>query len=651
MKNRTRIIKSVAIITTILLAAFILSCGGGGSSVSNSGVTKVTVNIGESKLASFADKLWGKSSSAIPSNVAAVRIVISGDGTVFFDNTFNVAGSTQIVESFDVPNGLNRDFFAVAMDTNEASLFQGDTKADLDGTPRDITIQMESVTLDVTGAWSLFHTQQTPQVHSEEGPDFFNFIQSGNSVTFSFIDDGGNLKTGNGSVDGNNIQLNFVNTDDCNNPSTIALTGTISQDGNTMTGTYSRPGTSGNCAAGETGTWHVTKALTPAFNISGNWTGFRTPQGGTESDPACFTFTQAGSYLTFSGDIIGSGILSSDNIQLQFAEFFGGGETSTCKVLNHLTGTVASNGSSASGTFTTSNDCGIPPIGGTWRAEKGTLCTQPPPAQGTISGTVTDQLGQLLAGVDVALSQQGLILASGTTDSNGQYNLSAPAGSGYTATFSKSGFITATFDNVTITANATTTLNATLSPVLAAGQTRIVLTWGPDPSDLDSHLTGPILDSAQRFHVYFGAPCFPDGTCTTDNNGNRVPGTDTLAILDHDTTDHSSANPVLSPETTTIVQQISGSYKFYVHAFTCDMPNNIPCELALSNSGASVQVLRGNALVATFNVPTNQTGRVWTVFELNGDVITQINTISPDETVIQSVSHSASSLKKKGTKR
>jgi hypothetical protein len=113
--------------------------------------------------------------------------------------------------------------------------------------------------------------------------------------------------------------------------------------------------------------------------------------------------------------------------------------------------------------------------------------------------------------------------------------------------------------------------------------------------------------------------------------------------LDHD--DVSS----FGPETTTIARQNSGVYKFFVHDFT---NGGDPNSTALSNSGAQVKVYQGNNLVATFNVPTGQAGTVWTVFELNGSTITPINTISPDETVIQSASLRAALKKanKKGTK-
>lgn len=751
-----RIIKrSTAIIFSILLAAFVVGCGGGGSSAVDSGSTKVSIKIGQSRIVSLLQKLFTQSTTAIPSNVAKIGFVISGPDLSPTEEIVDVSGKTEITVTFNVPNGVDRNFLAIALAADgTTSLFQGDVNADLNGTPVDLTIQMgfdisgewtltpsdpngnkgpatfitfsqrgNSFTLtgsdteggsftgsgsivgsalhlsatgidmpcgsnfsasltgavsangsamdgsftqtgvcsgtptagtftavkghivpapqaDITGAWALTHIEVTPVAGPEEGPEFIKISQTGNSITFIQVDDDGTVKQGNGSIDGNSVQFSFSDTDKCNNPSTVVLTGTLSGDGNTMSGTYSNGGT-GNCA--ETGDWRATKAQPPAFDISGPWSGFRTPQGGSESGPSCFTFAQTGSFLTFTGDVTGSGILSSNNIQVKFADFFGGGNTPICKVINHLTGTVGADGSSASGTYTTSNDCpaGIFFPGGTWRAQKGTLCTQPPAGQGTISGKVVDTLGAPLSGVAVQLFLQGSATANITNNADGTYSLGkVAAGSGYSLEFSKSGFTTVVRDNITVTADAVTQIpDVVMTPVLQAGQTRIVLTWGATPSDLDSHLTGPISGSNTRFHVYFAADCFPDGSCSFDNNGNRIAGPNTLDLLDHDDTDS------FGPETTTIVQQISGVYRFSVHDFSNAGSTS---STALSNSGAQVQVFRGSGVVATFNITPGQVGTLWTVFELNGDAITFINTMSnqADSSVIQGGSRSATSLKK-----
>lgn len=41
-----------------------------------------------------------------------------------------------------------------------------------------------------------------------------------------------------------------------------------------------------------------------------------------------------------------------------------------------------------------------------------------------------------------------------------------------------------------------------------------------------------------------------------------------------------------------------------------------------------MRVYRGNNLIVTFNVPADQGGTLWTVFEMDGDTIIPINTMS-----------------------
>jgi uncharacterized protein YfaP (DUF2135 family) len=71
------------------------------------------------------------------------------------------------------------------------------------------------------------------------------------------------------------------------------------------------------------------------------------------------------------------------------------------------------------------------------------------------------------------------------------------------------------------TENETTSeQNCVLTPIIPDGQTRIVLTWGASPSDLDSHLAGP-TSTGGRFHIYY-------------NNKNYTENGVNIANLDHD---------------------------------------------------------------------------------------------------------------------
>lgn len=126
---------------------------------------------------------------------------------------------------------------------------------------------------------------------------------------------------------------------------------------------------------------------------------------------------------------------------------------------------------------------------------------------------------------------------------------------------------------------------------------RIVLTWGQNPRDLDSHLIYP------GNHIYFG---------------DKV-GTD--ANLDVDDTDS------FGPETITINKKRLGeSYLYAVQDFTNRIASN---SSSLSASDAKVFVYVGSSLVRTYNVPVNKQGNVWAVFRLNpnGD-FEDINTVS-----------------------
>jgi len=338
------------------------------------------------------------------------------------------------------------------------------------------------------------------------------------------------------------------------------------------------------------------------------------------------------------------------------------------------------------------------------------------PSQGTISGSVKDAVTRSpLQGASINVYSGSSIISSGATDSNGVYSFSVPAGSGYRVEFSKTGYIPAIYENVSVEADTTTYLevvlqidtthsgtgnisgkivnaldgtgvsgltinlraginvttgsivattttlsngfysftnlnagnytaevsgsgynttyftviciggtttadqNVTITPILYPGETRIILTWGEIPWDLDSHLTGPLPDGT-RFHMYY--------PYAESRGGSHWPEYVKLDL--DDVTSY-------GPETTTIYQQIDGVYRFSVHDYTNRYSSS---STALSNSGAQVRVYRGSNLVATFNVPANQEGTLWTVFELSGDTITPINTMSYESSpsAIQSVS-------------
>lgn len=228
---------------------------------------------------------------------------------------------------------------------------------------------------------------------------------------------------------------------------------------------------------------------------------------------------------------------------------------------------------------------------------------------GTAAGVITDSLtGNGLAGVSISLraglnSRTGAVVADVLSGVGGAYTVPDLPTGHYTAEMSRAGYVTGYMTVISLGGQVTDNQNGSLSPQLAAGETRVILTWGAAPADLDTHLTGPTA-SGPRFHVYYGSRTVNDGS---------------VAALDLDDTSG------FGPETVTITTQVAGVYRYSVHDFT---NRNANPSTALSNSGAQVRVYQASGLVATFNIPPNQGGTLWTVFELDQATVTPVNTFS-----------------------
>jgi uncharacterized protein YfaP (DUF2135 family) len=209
---------------------------------------------------------------------------------------------------------------------------------------------------------------------------------------------------------------------------------------------------------------------------------------------------------------------------------------------------------------------------------------------GLVRNAVT---GQAVSGATV--SAGGLTT---TTDSAGRYQLLGLNPGAVQVSASAPGFIT---DTATVTIPSSGTANQTfaLSQALAAGQLRIVLTWGSSPRDLDAHLFVPAAAGATE--IYYGAR----------GNATAAP----FAVLDVDDRDG------LGPETITISRLSPGVSTYSVHNYSGESP--------ISTSGARVQVIQGNSVVQNFTVPAGS-GTWWNVFTIDGatGVITPINRLS-----------------------
>ncbi|HID30328.1 MAG TPA: hypothetical protein EYP19_10030, partial [Desulfobacterales bacterium] len=223
------------------------------------------------------------------------------------------------------------------------------------------------------------------------------------------------------------------------------------------------------------------------------------------------------------------------------------------------------------------------------------LCKMAPPGDSSLSGRVINAVnGNFLAEVQTFLhaddnGSPGAVVASFETDSEGAFLFSDLAAGSYFISATHSGYI----DNqraVTVGENVQlTNQDLVLSPVLNEDEIRIILTWGEKPADLEAHLTTPNQDGC-RYHCYYWNKTIPDANLDLDDRDGY------------------------GPETITITDKISGTYRYYVHDFT----NRYTNSRWLALSGAEVKIYSGNREPLVFTVP-NSYGNVWHVFDLDGE--------------------------------
>jgi hypothetical protein len=224
--------------------------------------------------------------------------------------------------------------------------------------------------------------------------------------------------------------------------------------------------------------------------------------------------------------------------------------------------------------------------------------------QSGLAGAITGQVINATSGTGVSSAivsfrsglnaTTGTPIATTTADANGVYTTQLAPGN-YTATASALGFANAMSAVVSIGGSTMTDQNIALVP---SSGLRITLTWGANPRDLDSHLFGPTADGG-RFHTWWSARVGPDGE-----------------TLDHDDTDG------FGPENTTVMNPLTGEYRFYVQHFagTSNM----------AASGATVTVTLNGTVIGTFHPPADaseRNGDIWEVFSLINGAITPLNVI------------------------
>lgn len=223
---------------------------------------------------------------------------------------------------------------------------------------------------------------------------------------------------------------------------------------------------------------------------------------------------------------------------------------------------------------------------------------------GSANGTITNSITEAPVS-DVIIkfrknwnNKTGTVVASTTTNTNGYFEIDDLKVGLYTIEYYKSGYVSG-YKNIFVLLGSTH--NAVISPVASSGVYRIVLTWGENPSDLDSHVQG-CLNNGSSFHVYYRHKSQYDGdfeVCNLDVD---------------DTTSYGPETITLSPTTTT-------PYYYYIYRYSGSG--------SISTSGAQIKLYSGDTLVETFNAPTDQgTADYWNVFAIvNGEIVVS-NTIT-----------------------
>ena len=244
---------------------------------------------------------------------------------------------------------------------------------------------------------------------------------------------------------------------------------------------------------------------------------------------------------------------------------------------------------------------------------------------GNASGVIYDAInGRSVAGLTLIVrsgigTTSSAIIRTLTTDNNGVYTLNDIAAGNYTIEIvdnrsldNEAQRYKASMFNVKILGGySIPNQNGYVTNELNIDQLRIVLRWGANPRDLDSHLVGP-TSYGGKFHVYYS---------------NKTSGTNNL---DHDITSS------YGPETTTIYETVPGVYTYLVHDYTNRHSSN---STALANSGAYVEVYYGDSPIAlaTYNVPS-EIGTVWAVFQFDSNTgtiisLNQMSSVSSPDSV------------------
>ena len=224
---------------------------------------------------------------------------------------------------------------------------------------------------------------------------------------------------------------------------------------------------------------------------------------------------------------------------------------------------------------------------------------------GIISGSVINAFDASKVEKTLLEFRQGINNTTGAivyrcyTDESGEFEAELAPGN-YTVEASVDGYQSNFFAITVIGGKTLYNQDGTLTPVLEDGEMRVVLTWGQQPYDLDSHLFGPSLDG-ETFHTFY-----------TDMS--EYYGSELVARLDVD--DRES----YGPETTSVYIPCEGTYVFSVYNYT-NRDSDDSNALAMSNARVTLYTEDGTY---TYYVP-NREGTYWKVFAIENGQLKVLN--------------------------
>jgi len=221
-----------------------------------------------------------------------------------------------------------------------------------------------------------------------------------------------------------------------------------------------------------------------------------------------------------------------------------------------------------------------------------------------ISGRVVNSSGEVIEGAQINCWNKGWRYSrwkSGESGTNAQgqfVEIPVEPGVAFQLQAVKDSQNSAYYSFGPFTANSINDLGDIVIPGGSSANIQIILTWGKDPEDLDTHLTTPSCtpESSSRGHIYY----------QSKGNASAFP----YAWLDVD--DISS----YGPEITSVTRKLKGVYRYCVHNFSGQ--SSYPLESSRAKVEAFINGAYYSWTVPTTN-PNSAINNVWQVFDLTID--------------------------------